>query len=121
MRLRPGASEVYRVTVRCELVEGANHAIQLRLKADNRVTFEGACDWRTARAVEKLSDAVTCRTVIAGLKRSIRSGDGWDVYRCRACTLLVVPRATTCPACGDYRRYDEVPAWSRICRDGRVS
>ena len=126
--LRPGASEVFRIVVACELVAGGQHEVRLRIKVNNnRVTFEGQCDWRVAQAVEKLSDTFTCRRVIDRLKETIRSrGAGVDVVRCMSCTALVVVTRGACPACsvswGDApSRFADVPAWTRICRDGRVS
>lgn len=126
--LRPGASEVFRVIVPCELVAGGQHEVRLRIKVNNnRVTFEGACDWRVAQAVEKLSDTFTCRRVIDRLKETIRSrGAGIDVVRCMACTALVVVTRGACPACSvswsdASRRFAEVPAWQRIYCRGRVS
>jgi hypothetical protein len=120
--LRHGASEVFRIVVRCELVDGGHHEVRLRLKINNnRITFEGACDWRTAQAVEKLSDAVTCRTHVALMRDAIRKRYGLDinVCRCTTCSALAIP-FDGCPACGG-RTFDAVPAWQRIYRVGRVS
>lgn len=118
--LRPGASEVFRVIVPCELVDGNHHEIRLRLKINNnRVTFEGACDWRTAQAVEKLSDLMTCRESIDKLKDSIRTKIGIDVQRCKPCDVLIA-RLLVCPLCRQ-RAFQIVPAWRRIQLYGRVS
>ena len=106
--------------VPCELVAGNHHEIRLRLKANNnRVTFEGACDWRTAQAVEKLSNAMTCREAIDKLKDSIRAKVGVDVNRCKPCDRLIA-RLLVCPLCRQHV-FETVPAWRRIQLYGRVS
>lgn len=121
MTLRPGASEVFRIITPCELADGKRHVVSLRLRADNRVTFEGTCDWRTAQAVEKLGDLLTCRRMIEALKVSIRgTARGLAIERCGSCNMLVIAFGDgRCPDCA-RRGLHDVPLWSRILRDGRV-
>lgn len=120
--LRPGASEVYRITVFCGLHETSHHEIVLRLRHDNYVTFEGRCDRKTARAFELLSNVATCHVNVELLRTTIRAKDTTtEVCRCATCNAYVLPCwQHVCPICQDSTFLHAIPLWNRIVRFGRV-
>lgn len=133
MKPRPGASEVYTILVPCALTHGGKHEIKLRLRlSDNRVTFEGACDWRVAEAYDTLSQGgfASCRVWVEWIRDTIRKrGPGLDLVRCTTCDAYVPHYRNDCPfqimepRHGPLHMIDrsgDLPFWQRIVRVGRV-
>ena len=116
--MRPGASEVYTVLVECTL--SGHHEIKIRLRASNRVSFEGICDQKAALAFEKLGGDRTCLFTVDLMRGSIRQRyAAVDVYCCSCRRLVCLPANGKC-SCGQWRRGENQPFWNRIVRVGRV-
>lgn len=116
--MRPGASEVYVVLVECALT--GHHEINIRLRATNRVSFEGICDQRAALAFEKLGGTRTCLRTVDLMRASIRQRHRIvDVYCCSCLRSVVILPGSEC-VCGERRRGECQPFWNRIVRVGRI-
>jgi len=116
--MRPGASEVYTVLVECAL--SGHHEIKIRLRASNRVSFEGVCDRDAALAFEKLGGERTCLFIIDLMRASIRQRHVRIDIHCCSCRRLVCLTATGKCSCGEWRSGVNQPFWERIVRVGRV-
>jgi hypothetical protein len=123
--MRPGSSEVYRFRVPCVLTDG--HELIVRLRHDNRVTFEGLCDRKEAVAIYKLGGGHTCRQVAALLAQSIKDRfDNAHIRRCPDCAAFVAfplgwETLWRCPMDRDHRLANaDPPWWQRMVRCGRI-
>lgn len=134
---RPGASEVYKILVPCALTPRGKHEISIRLRtSDNRVTFGGGCDRRTASAHDVLTPTgfvtdFSCRSWLQNMHDAIRWRNigGTDLLRCRTCDAIVPAWKNDCP----FQIYDpddgpthfidrraNLAFWDRLVRSGRV-
>ena len=143
MKPRPGSSEVYEILVPCALAPGGKHEIKLRLRlSDNRVTFEDACNRRTAEANDALArsietphrnelrDVMSCRPWVDNMRLAIHARQtqaAWDLVRCRTCDAIVPLWHNVCPFQDRgspvhtiERGSDNLGFWKRIVRSGRV-
>ncbi len=132
---KPGASEVFTILMPCALTPGGKHEIKLRMRADNRVTIEGACDKRVAGAHDALTQkdfvlAFSCLSWVTLMHDAVRARavKAFDLIRCRTCAAIVPAWRNRCPFAaaqvGIFDGHDidrkDLPFWERIVRSGRV-